>query len=193
MVNNMGQGIKVVNGQSKELRSGYQIDNVYWLPEKKQDNNTSIQERDKELKKVPVKGLNKIPWQNLTTHIIIKGITPLSGFQAKVENTSSGKDDLSMDWQEKYIDKLDRDIDEIKNTITTSEDRISRMIDSAMTEMRDRDNQRLNEMSEIRASMENMQESMRSERRWVIGTTLTLAITAIIGIATMIITVLVSK
>lgn len=98
-----------------------------------------------------------------------------------------------MDWQEKYIDKVDRDIDEVKNTITASEDRISRMIESTMTEMRDRDNQRLHEMSEIRASMENMQESMRSERRWVIGTTLSLAITAIIGIATMIITVLVSK
>lgn len=121
---------------------------------------------------------------------ILDGYT---GIKETNKELNPKKEGSYMDWQEKYIDKVDRDIDEVKNTITASEDRISRMIESTMTEMRDRDNQRLHEMSEIRASMENMQESMRSERRWVIGTTLSLAITAIIGIATMIITVLVSK
>ena len=61
-----------------------------------------------------------------------------------------------MDWQEKYIDKLDRDIDEVKNTITASEERISRMIESSLTEIRDRDNQRQQDMNQIRSIIDSI-------------------------------------
>jgi len=112
----------------------------------------------------------------------------------------SGKGDQPMDWQEKYLDKLDRDVSDMKNAITSSEERIARMIDSTMAELRDRDNQRHAEMSEIRSSIQGISSELREttqsiyselreEKRWVIA----MAITTILGVAAMVITVLTAK
>lgn len=115
-----------------------------------------------------------------------------------------------MDWQEKYLDKLDRDISEMKNkldrnisdmqsSLMTTEDRISSMISQTLGEMRDRDSQRHTEMLSLRSEMrdrDNQSQSdmkdirnfMIEERRWIIA----MAVATILGIATMVITVLIS-
>jgi len=118
----------------------------------------------------------------------------------QLASTSSRKDDSSMDWQEKYLDKLDRDISEMKNVVQASEDRIARMIENALTEMRDRDNQRHQEMSEIRSNLDHMRDKIdqavqiaHEEKKWVIGTTVTIAITTVLAIAGMFATILLAK
>jgi len=118
----------------------------------------------------------------------------------RLASTSPRKDDSSMDWQEKYFDKLDRDISEMKNVVQASEDRIARMIENAMTEMRDRDNQRHQEMSEIRSNLDNMHSKIdqavqiaHEEKKWVIGTTLAIAVSAVLAIAGMFATILLAK
>lgn len=84
-----------------------------------------------------------------------------------------------MDWQEKYIDKLDRDLSEIKQSLAATEERIARSIDHALVEIRNLDNQRHAEYLDIR-------NFLAEERRWVIG----IAIATILGIAAMAVTVL---
>lgn len=101
--------------------------------------------------------------------------------QPETTKSSSRKDDLSMDWQEKYIDKLDRDVDEVKKTITASEERISRMIESSLTEMRDRDNQRQQDMNQIRSSIDSINDRIKN-----------LTITAVVAIASMVVTFIVA-
>lgn len=77
-----------------------------------------------------------------------------------------------MDWQEKYLDKLDRDIGEIKASLRTTEERIANIVNQALSEMRDRDNQRHQEYLSIK-------DDIASTRRWVIG----IVISIFIGIA----------
>jgi len=119
--------------------------------------------------------------------------------KSKMANTSSRKDENAMDWQEKYFDKLDRDISDMKNSLQATEDRIARMIENAMNEirdrenqrqaeMRDRDNQRHQEMMEIRTSLDNLQKQIHEERKWVMGTN----IAAISGIAAIVVAVLIA-
>jgi len=95
---------------------------------------------------------------------------------------------------------LDRDISEMKNVVQASEDRIARMIENALTEMRDRDNQRHQEMSEIRSNLDHMRDKIdqavqiaHEEKKWVIGTTVTIAITTVLAIAGMFATILLAK
>jgi len=96
-----------------------------------------------------------------------------------IQQTSAGKDVQHMDWQEKYFEQLEKSITEIKDSFKHTEQHISQVINQALKEMRDRDNQRHNEMAEIR-------QMLSEERRWIIG----IAITVILGVAAMVVTVL---
>lgn len=85
----------------------------------------------------------------------------------------------AMDWQEKYLDKLDRDISEMKAGLRATEERIAQMVNQTLSEVRDRDNQRHQEFINIR-------DLLIGERRWIIA----MAVTTILGVAAMVITVL---
>jgi len=90
---------------------------------------------------------------------------------------------LNMDSQEKYIDKLDRDISDMKNTLRATEESIAGMINQTLSEMRDRDNQRHSEFLALRSDN-------TSTRYWVIGMVMSaigVALAAIIGIVSVII------
>lgn len=87
-----------------------------------------------------------------------------------------------MDWQEKYIDKLDREISDMKESLRATEERIVNLISQSLTEMRDRDNQRHQEFLELRK--DNLET-----RRWIIGMVISaigVSIAAIVGIASII-------
>ena len=89
-----------------------------------------------------------------------------------------------MDWQEKYLDKLDRDISEMKNVVQASEDRIARMIENALTEMRDRDNQRHQEIIEIRTRLDEQTKYVRQISLATIGAIAALVISVLVAILT---------
>jgi len=86
--------------------------------------------------------------------------------------TSTKERGNQMDWQEKYFDKLDRDIGDIKNSLRTTEERIAQMVNQTLSEMRGRDNQRHQEYLSIK-------DDIASTRRWIIG----IVISIFIGIA----------
>ena len=90
---------------------------------------------------------------------------------------------LSMDWQEKYLDKLDRDISDMKNSLRATEERIAGMVNQALSEMGDRDNQRHTEFLALRSDN-------AETRRWVIGMaigSIGVALAAVIGIVSVVI------
>ncbi|MCM8901291.1 hypothetical protein KVG29_08670 [Caldicoprobacter algeriensis] len=101
--------------------------------------------------------------------------------------TASTKEGGYMDWQEKYLDKLDRDVAEMKASLRNTEDRIAQMINQALTEMRDRDNQRHQEFLEVNRRIEDIRREIKGDRQWIAG----IAIATIIGIAAMIVSVLI--
>lgn len=101
-----------------------------------------------------------------------------------------------MDWHEKYLDKLDKDIAEMKSSLRDTENRIAQMINQTLSEMRDRDNQRHQEflaintkldqkVDSIEQKIDKVRNEIKEDRKWIIG----IAITTIIGIAAMVITV----
>lgn len=126
----------------------------------------------------------------------------LDSFGSEVEKTPQVGD--PMDWQMRYYDKVDRDMSEIKNSMRDTESRIEARIESTMSEvkemiheMRDRDNQRHQEFLNINASLSQMKtdlhESVDSMKKWTIGmvvSVIALVATAIVGIATLVISVL---
>lgn len=101
------------------------------------------------------------------------------------------KEGIPVDWQEKYIDKVDRDLSEIKSSLIDTEKHIERMINNTLTEIRDRDNQRHLETLAVNKRLDESSSEIRSElkttNRWIIG----LAITSIAAIAGIAISVLV--
>lgn len=98
---------------------------------------------------------------------------------------------ISMDWQEKYIDSLDKNVRDIKTEISTVKSEIKaevatvksdfdNKINQFMTELRDRDNQRHKEiiamqqrvdesLKEIRTDIKSTQTEMRENNKWVKG------------------------
>lgn len=90
-----------------------------------------------------------------------------------------------MDWQEKYLDKLDRDISDMKNSLHATEERIAGMVNQTLSEMRDRDNQRHTEFLTLRSDNQAIRSDNAETRRWVIGMVIGaigVALAAIIGI-----------
>jgi len=131
--------------------------------------------------------------------------TRFSEFYAAYAQIASCREEGNpMDWQEKYLDKLDRDISEMKSSLQATEERITKQItqivNQALGEMRDRDSQRHKEFIEINRkidskinSIENKIDSVKNKvddhLKWIIAT----AISTIIGVAAMVITVMVTK
>lgn len=119
-----------------------------------------------------------------------------------MEKTRKGV--TSVDWQEKYVDKLDRDIADIKASLRDAKedikrtvDAIARSIDQSLGEMRERDNQRHAEILAFRTEINNNISSIRQDnaatRKWIIGMVLAaigVSISTIIGIVTIILQVL---
>ena len=112
------------------------------------------------------------------------------------------KGDDEMEWQEKYIDKLNHDVSdirtetqgirsemrdmrqELKTEIREMRQEINATLDRALTEMRDRDNQRHQEIltmqTKIDENVAGLKTEISSTNKWVIG----LVVTTIIGIVT---------
>ncbi|KYH30970.1 hypothetical protein [Neomoorella mulderi] len=126
---------------------------------------------------------------SLMIYILNRFSTP--GFiEALTETAATNEEGQNMDWQEKYLDKLDRDFSEIKAefhamrselqaSAKATEERVARIVDQALGEMRDRDNQRHQAFLDIR-------NFLAEERRWVIA----MAVTTILGVAAMVIAIL---
>ena len=115
------------------------------------------------------------------------------------------KGDDEMEWQEKYIDKLNQDVSDIKSDMRAmrqelrtemSEMRqeIKSDIQSMMAEMRDRDNQRHQEILSIQDRIDANVASLKTEisgikgemsntRKWIIGLTVAAGL-SFLGIAT---------
>lgn len=91
-----------------------------------------------------------------------------------------------MDWQEKYIDKVDRDVSDIKKDIhnmeSNIENKISTQFELFRNEMRHLDNQRVADMREIRDSLTgNMRHVQNMSQATIIGVA-SMVIAVMIGI-----------
>ncbi len=95
-----------------------------------------------------------------------------------------------MDWQEEYIKKLNQDLSEIKSEMRSMESRLGDKIDTKLeefrNEMRHLDNQRVEDMREIRNSLESTNERIQSMASNVHN----IAIAAILGIAAIAVSVI---
>lgn len=96
----------------------------------------------------------------------------------------------SMDWQEKYIEKVDGEITEINSEIKGMENRIGNRIDSKLeefrNEMRHLDNQRVDDMREIRTSLDSTNKHVQG----MVTNVHNISIAVIIGVAAMVISVM---
>ena len=101
------------------------------------------------------------------------------------------RSDDEMEWQAKYIDKLNQDVSDIRSEIRGIRAEMKEMrqeiksdIQSMMAEMRDRDNQRHQEIltmqTKIDENVAGLKTEISSTNKWVIG----LVVTTIIGIVT---------
>ncbi|HEY8362754.1 MAG: hypothetical protein L5655_09370 [Thermosediminibacteraceae bacterium] len=136
-----------------------------------------------------------VPW-----YTDYETIVALEQFYKKLQQLALTKEgEENMDWQEKYIDKLSSDINDIKNSLRDTENRIAQMIKQTLGEIRDRDNQRHQEFLAINAKLDQKIESIeqkidivrneiKEDRKWIMG----IALSTIIGIAAMVITVYVA-
>lgn len=106
-------------------------------------------------------------------------------------------DMTSTDWQEMYLGKLNQDINDIRNThrelrqeMTSLKNELkhefSSKIDGFLSELRDRDNQRIADMREIRSGISTMNEKIDSTNKHV----QVLVLTSSIGIAGIVIAVI---
>ena len=99
------------------------------------------------------------------------------------------KGGANMDWQEKYIDKVDKEISDIKSEIRNLEANITNNISTQFelfrSEMRHIDNQRVDDMREIRSSLESTNKHVQS----MVSSVHSIAIATVIGVAAMVISV----
>ena len=111
------------------------------------------------------------------------------------------RSDDEMEWQEKYIDKLNQDVTDIRSEIRGIRAEMKEMrqeiksdIQSMMAEMRDRDNQRHQEILSIQDRIDANVASLKTEisgikgemsntRKWIIGLTVAAGL-SFLGIAT---------
>lgn len=129
-----------------------------------------------------------------TLSVILKGINDIRGMKGynetkDITNTDLLKEESSVDWQERYIDKLDRDVSDMKASLKATEDRIAGMINQTLGEMRDRDNQRHAEVLGLKSDIQAIRSDNAETRRWVIGMVISaigVALAAIIGVVSVI-------
>lgn len=113
-----------------------------------------------------------------------------------IHQISSAKEGGIMDWQEKYIDKLDKAIEKIdlridgvKEDITNLKKEIrtefNQVIGQFLGEIRDRDNQRHNELLMINQRIDknigDLTSEIRATNKWIIG--LVIAAIGLVGAA----------
>lgn len=100
-------------------------------------------------------------------------------------------DDL-MDWQEKYIEKVDQSISEIKQGLRDTENRISEMINKHIEYNTHLDEERHSEILKVNEKLDQSIESINNKidgaNKWIIG----LVITAMTAIAAMVLSILLS-
>lgn len=108
-------------------------------------------------------------------------------------NTSDyevGENMSNINWQEKYIENLNDNIKEIKEGFINTENRIADMINKHIEYSTHLDNQRHDELlnlnNKIDSSIDSINEKIDSTNKWIIG----LAISTILGIAAMVLTVI---
>ncbi|WP_434565123.1 hypothetical protein PQ689_03095 [Thermoanaerobacterium thermosaccharolyticum] len=97
------------------------------------------------------------------------------------QEIASTKEDDHMDWQEKYIDKLDQNINEMKQGLRDTENRISEMINKHIEYTTHLDKERHDEILKINDLIESINNKIDSTNKWIIG----LIITTIVAIASM--------
>jgi hypothetical protein len=110
--------------------------------------------------------------------------------EGKSQTAATIEEGEAMDWQEKYFDKLDRDFSDMKNSLRTTEERIAGLVNQALGELRDRDNQRHAEIMGMKADMQAIRSDNAETRRWIIGMVIAaigVALAAIIGVVTIVI------
>lgn len=145
-------------------------------------------------------------WQKYMEYNEIRRST--SEIEKHFAQVSAGEEAAPLDWQEKYIDRLANDIQDIKSSLHSTEERIEASINRMLEELRDRDNQRHKELlavneridknvsdlaNEIRSTNEridknvsDLRNEIQSTNRWIIA----LVITTIAAIAGMVFTVI---
>ena len=110
----------------------------------------------------------------------------------------NSEEDSFMDWQEKYIDKLDRDIGEIKTSFSDTEKRIGDTVDRAVNQMnqnvsqvlgelREKDNQRHTEFLHIQTAMTQLGDTLDTKLDETNKHVNNISIATIIGIASIVV------
>jgi TRAP-type mannitol/chloroaromatic compound transport system substrate-binding protein len=145
-----------------------QINNTVSLDEyrTKTENNTQI---ESELEQQIF--TNKNPWKEIR-----------KTYKQQCAVSSDDEEASDMDWMEKYIERLDKDNSEIKTEMRETRLEIRSIVDNALTEMRDRDNQRHKEFLAINDKMDKAIASQDGLNKWVIGFVVA-AIISVVGIA----------
>lgn len=94
-----------------------------------------------------------------------------------------GQEENTMDWQSRYLDKLDKEVAEIKHEFHLAEQRIGARIDQMLGEIRHLDNEVKQEIRDIRADM-------REVRRWTTGLVLEAGVLVLTAFAAVVYVVL---
>lgn len=101
-----------------------------------------------------------------------------------------GENVSNTNWEEKYLDSLDKNMREIKQGFTDTENRISEMVNKQIEHSNHLDKQRHEENQNLNKKIDNSVNAITSELRatnkWIIG----LVITTIIGIVGIVIAAL---
>lgn len=140
--------------------------------------NTSTSQSNSEIQKKYEEVYNdfrKILLKELLKHINLETYSELA----------TTKEGDYMDWQEKYIDKLDQNINEMKQSLRDTENRISEMINKHIEYTTHLDKERHDEILKINEKIDNSIDSINnkidSTNKWLIG----LIITTILAIGSM--------
>jgi len=121
--------------------------------------------------------------------------------QERIITRPSTEGETIMDWQEQYINKLNDEIKEVKDSINRmhadlsssqrhSEERISAIINQNSTEIRNLDNQRHLEIMTLKQDIGNLRTDNAATRKWIIGMVIAaigVSVSAIIGVASIVI------
>lgn len=81
------------------------------------------------------------------------------------QETTATRDENMDKWQEKYLDKVDQSISEMKFSLRETKEDIRQMISQTLSEMRDRDNQRHTEFLSMNERMDALQNTVKTEAR----------------------------
>jgi hypothetical protein len=136
--------------------------------------------------------INEETLPSMTYNVLSEPVDAKSMFSSVFDGRGAGlpvldKGGADMDWQEKYIDKVDQEISGIKSEIRDSENRIGNRIDSKLeefrSEMRHLDNQRVEDMREIRTHLADNLRHVRSMSQATTIGVASMVVAVILGVA----------